>query len=59
MKCVKNPMTGVVKRVGEKEAQSLVAYGWTYVTKTEWKQYNAQTNASFAKAQLNHLKRRA
>lgn len=41
MKCVKADTTGEVKRVDGREARRLVAYGWRYVPKAEWKAYKA------------------
>lgn len=37
MKCLRNPMTGEVRRVSDKEARHLASYGWTYTTKSVWK----------------------
>ena len=37
MKCIKNHTTGEVRRVSDREAAKLAAYGWTYVTKAEFK----------------------
>lgn len=40
MKCVKNNKTGVIERVGDKEAYNMVgisALTWSYVAKSEWK----------------------
>lgn len=50
MKCLRNPMTGELKRVPEHEARKLAAYGWTYVTKGEWKR-SVQPNLTAIKAQ--------
>ena len=38
MKCVRNPITLQIKRLSEYEARQLVAYGWEYVSKGEYKQ---------------------
>ncbi len=37
MKCMKNPITGEIKRVTEAEARKLARYSWVYVSKGEWK----------------------
>lgn len=37
MKCIKNHTTGEIKRLNNDEAKHLVAYGWVYVAKEEWK----------------------
>ena len=37
MKCVKNHLTGEIQRVTTTEARKRVGYGWSYVTKGEWK----------------------
>jgi len=37
MKCMK--LGDTVKRVGEKEVNSLLHQGWNYCSKTEWKEY--------------------
>ncbi len=37
MKCVKNPITGEIKRVTESEARKLARYSWVYVSKGEYK----------------------
>lgn len=37
MKCVKNNKTGVIERVGDKEAYNMVGNTWSYVAKSEWK----------------------
>ena len=36
MKCVKNNKTGVIERVGDKEAYNMVGNTWSYVAKSEW-----------------------
>lgn len=39
MKTIKNLETGELKRVEDKESYQRVGYGWTYVPKSEWKEY--------------------
>lgn len=37
MKCVKNPLTGEVKRLDDLAARKLISYSWVYVTKSEYR----------------------
>lgn len=37
MKCVKNLSTSEIKRVSDNHATELVAKGWSFVPKSEWK----------------------
>lgn len=37
MKCLRNPVTGELKRVHDHEARKMASYGWLYVTKGEYK----------------------
>lgn len=50
MKCLRNPLTGEVKRVQDPEASRLARYGWHYVTKSVFKAWvieNAKRKAEF------------
>lgn len=41
MKTIKNTQTGELQRVGNKDAEIKVKFGWTYCPKEEWKKiYN-------------------
>lgn len=56
MKCVKNHLNGEIRRVTEYEAKKLAAYGWTYVTKGEWKRaVRPKANPSALKARAKEL----
>ena len=37
MKCLKNPKTGNIIRVDDKQANNMVGKEWQFVSKTEWK----------------------
>ena len=37
MKCLKNPKTGNIIRVDDKQADNMVGREWKFVSKTEWK----------------------
>jgi hypothetical protein len=37
MKTIKNTQTGEMQRVGDKEADTKVKFGWSYCPKEEWK----------------------
>jgi hypothetical protein len=37
MKCLKNPKTGNIIRVDDKQADNIVGREWKFVSKTEWK----------------------
>lgn len=37
MKCIKNLVTGEIKRVSDETAYQLETKGWKYVPKSEWK----------------------
>lgn len=58
MKCIKNPVSGEIKRVDEYTAKNYVKYGWVYVTKGEYKksvrpnQATIRTSVSKATGQL-------
>jgi len=39
MKCIKSIKTGIIKRVSETIAETLIQTGWEYVGKEEWKMY--------------------
>jgi hypothetical protein len=46
MKCIKNAKTGVIDRVGDKEAENKVGSTWSYVSKSEWKQATRKVKAN-------------
>ncbi len=50
MKCLRNPITGELKRVSEPEGRRLAAYGWTYVPKGEWKRAHRPDYAGMRQA---------
>lgn len=58
MKCVKNPMTGEVRRVADDEAKRLAYFGWEYISKTEWKGENARRKGAAHTAPINSPLRR-
>lgn len=37
MKCLRNALTGEIKRVTDNEAKHLASYSWRYVPKSTWK----------------------
>lgn len=39
MKRLRNPTTGEIRRVPDHQAKHLASYGWTYVSKGEWKRH--------------------
>lgn len=60
MKCVKNSISGEIKRVADYEAARLMAYGWVYVPKGEWKAANRlRVRASESAKLASTFKRRA
>lgn len=48
-KCIKNPTDGTILRVDEVKARNYVKYGWEYVSKAEWKAYNAKPKPTTVK----------
>jgi hypothetical protein len=52
-KCIKNPASGVIKRVSESEALLYVNAGWVYVSKAEWKAFRDKIAEAPAKAGLS------
>ena len=43
MKCIKNPITGEVKRLDEAKAKRLVRdYAWAWASKQAWKDWKAK-----------------
>ena len=49
MKCVQNPKNGETRRVSEMQASDLVAKGWKYISKDEWKR---STDTTWTKASV-------
>lgn len=50
MKCIRNPITGELRRVTEYEAKAkFLPYGWVYASKGEWKK-SVRPNLSAMKA---------